>query len=165
MTAAIWRPAYIGLGSNLDGPARQIDAAVDLLAEVPESIFVARSGLYRSAPLGGIEQPEFVNAVAAILTRLEPLPLLGELQAIERKRGREQGGVRWGPRLIDLDLLVYSGEIVDQPELRIPHPGIGERNFVLLPLRELAPDMVIPGLGRVATITVNNKEPRIERIA
>lgn len=121
--------------------------------------------MYRSAPLGGIEQPEFVNAVAAILTQLEPVELLGQLQAIERKRGREQGGTRWGPRVIDLDLLVYSGVSVDLPELRVPHPGIGERNFVLLPLRELAPEMIIPGLGRVASIAVNIKEPRIERIA
>lgn len=160
-----WRPAYIGLGSNLDGPARQIEAAADLLAELPDTVFIARSGLYRSAPLGGIEQPEFVNAVAAILTQLEPVELLGQLQAIERTRGREQGGTRWGPRVIDLDLLVYSGVTVDLPDLRIPHPGIGERNFVLLPLRELAPDLVVPGLGRVATISVNENEPRIERIA
>lgn len=160
-----WRPAYIGLGSNLDGPARQIDAAVDKLSELPDTHMVLRSNLYRSAPLGGIEQPEFVNAVAALLTRLEPSSLLQHLQAIERGRGREQGGMRWGPRVLDLDLLVYSHAIIDDPDLTVPHPGIAERNFVLLPLRELAPDLVIPGLGRVAAIPVNYKEPRIERIA
>lgn len=160
-----WRPAYIGLGSNLDGPVRQIDAAVDKLGELPDTHLLLRSNLYRSAPLGGIEQPEFVNAVVAVLTRLEPLLLLQHLQAIERVRGREQGGKRWGPRVIDLDLLVYSNAIVADPDLTVPHPGIAERNFVLLPLRELAPDLVIPGLGRVAAIPVNYKEPCIERIA
>lgn len=160
-----WRPAYIGLGSNLDGPARQIAAAVDLLGELPDTRVVARSSLYRSSPLGGIEQPEFVNAVVAILTQHEPLALLKLLKGIERKRGREAGGLRWGPRIIDLDLLVYSSEIVAGPDLTVPHPGIAERNFVLLPLRELAPHLFVPGLGRVATISVNNKEPRIERIA
>lgn len=160
-----WRPAYIGLGSNLDGPARQITAAVDLLGELPDTRVVAQSSLYRSSPLGGIEQPEFVNAVVAVLTRHEPLVLLKLLKGIERKRGREEGGLRWGPRIIDLDLLVYSSEIVAEPELTVPHPGIAERNFVLLPLRELAPHLFVPGLGRVATISVNNKEPRIERIA
>ena len=123
------------------------------------------SSLYRSAPLGGIEQPEFVNAVAAILTRLEPAALLAALKGIERERGREPGGSRWGPRVIDLDLLVYSRASVATAELTVPHPGIAERNFVLLPLGEIAPDLVVPGLGRVASISVNYREPRIERIA
>jgi len=161
----LWRPVYIGLGSNLNGPAKQIDAAFDLLDALPDSCLVARSGLYRSAPFGGVEQPEFVNAVAALVTRLDAVTLLQHLKEIERKRGRDPGEARWGPRVIDLDLLVYSGEIIDEPELTVPHPGIAERNFVLLPLRELAPDLVIPGLGRVTSISVNEKEPRIERIA
>ncbi|MDH3747518.1 MAG: 2-amino-4-hydroxy-6-hydroxymethyldihydropteridine diphosphokinase [Gammaproteobacteria bacterium] len=161
----LWRPAYVGLGSNLNGPAKQIDAAFDLLDTLPGSRLVARSSLYRSAPFGGVEQPEFVNAVAAMLTQLDAITLLQHLKEIERKRGRERGEARWGPRVIDLDLLVYSGEVIDQPEFTLPHPGIAERNFVLLPLRELAPDLDIPGLGRVATISVNEQEPRIERIA
>jgi len=160
-----WRPAYIGLGSNLDGPARQIAAAIDLIDELDDTRVVLTSSLYRSAPLGGIEQPEFVNAVAGILTRLEPIALLAALKGIERERGREPGGTRWGPRVIDLDLLVYSREVVATDDLAIPHPGIAERNFVLLPLGEVAPHLVIPGLGRVASISVNYKEPRIERIA
>lgn len=160
----IWHPAYIGLGSNLDGPARQIDAAFDSLAEIPDSRVIARSSLYRSAPLGGIEQPEFVNAVVTMLTHLDALTLLDQLQEIERQRGRVPGEVRWGPRVIDLDLLVYSTEIIDEERLTVPHPGIAERNFVLLPLRELAPDLDIPGLGRVATIPVNEREPQISKI-
>lgn len=160
-----WRPAYIGVGSNLDGPARQVAAAINLVDELDDTRVVLTSSLYRSAPLGGIEQPEFVNAVAAILTRLAPAALLAALKGIERERGREAGGSHWGPRVIDLDLLVYSRETIETPELAVPHPGIAERNFVLLPLGEIAPDLVIPGLGRVASISVNYNEPRIERIA
>jgi 2-amino-4-hydroxy-6-hydroxymethyldihydropteridine diphosphokinase len=161
----VWRPVYIGLGSNLDSPGRQIETAFELLDGVPDTRLIARSSLYRSAPFGGIEQADFVNAVAALLTRLSAVQLLAQLQEIERVRGRERGGVRWGPRVLDLDLLVYSYERVDEPDLTVPHPGIAERNFVLLPLRELAPDLVIPGLGRVRKIAVNKHEPRISRIA
>lgn len=160
-----WRPAYVGLGSNLDGPARQVASAVNLIDELDDTRVVMTSSLFRSAPLGGIEQPEFVNAVAAILTRLEPAALLAAFKDIERERGREPGGSRWGPRVIDLDLLVYSRVSIATAELVVPHPGIAERNFVLLPLGEIAPDLVIPGLGRVASISVNYNEPRIERIA
>lgn len=163
-SAQTWRPAYVGVGSNLHGPARQVETAIELLGELPQTRLVSRSHLYRSAPLGGVEQPEYVNAVAALLTRLDAAALLAGLQAIESERGRERGEVRWAPRIIDLDLLVFSGLSLKRPELVVPHPRIAERNFVLLPLRELAPDLVIPGLGRVATIAVNEQEPRIERI-
>ena len=159
-----WRPAYIGIGSNLDGPGRQVQSAFDALAELPETRLIGRSSLYRSAPLGGIEQPEFVNAAASLLTQLEAGALLEALKAIERSRGREASDLRWGPRVLDLDLLAYSGLVADEDGMTIPHPGIAERNFVLLPLRELAPDLVIPGLGRVAALSVNTQEPRIERI-
>lgn len=160
-----WYPAYVGLGSNLNGPTGQLDSALDLLAAIPGTRLVARSSLYRSAPLGGIEQPDYVNAVAALLTRLTARPLLDALQQIEKRRGRERGGVRWGPRVLDLDLLVHGSHQIEEPGLTIPHPGIAERNFVLLPLFEVAPDLVIPGLGRVAAIPVNTDEPRISRIA
>jgi len=161
----VWRPAYIGLGSNLDRPGRQIETAFELLDAIPQTRLIARSSLYRSAPLGGIEQPDFVNAAAALLTHLAARELLAELQEIERKRGRERGGVHWGPRVLDLDLLVYSHAGIVEPGLTVPHPGIAERNFVLLPLRELAPDLEIPGLGRISKISVNEQEPRIARIA
>jgi len=160
-----WRPAYVGLGSNLDDPGRQIEAAFELLHEIPETRLIARSSLYRSAPFGGVEQPDFVNAAAALLTRLTAQELLGKFQEIERARGRERDGLRWGPRVLDLDLLVFSSQVIEEPDLSVPHPGIAERNFVLLPLRDLAPDLMIPGLGRVASIHVNEQEPRITRIA
>lgn len=164
MSERVWRPAYVGLGSNLDHPARQIEAAFEALDALPSTRLIAQSGLYRSAPFGGVEQADFINAAAALLTKLDARQLLGELKAVERARGREPGGVRWGPRVLDLDLLVYSGLTIDEPDLTLPHPGIAERNFVLLPLGELAPDLHVPGLGRLAGIPVNKDEPRIERI-
>ena len=160
-----WYPAYVGIGSNLQGPARQIEDATGLLAEIPRTRLVAVSSNYRSAPFGGVEQPDFVNAVAAVLTRLAPLEFLAALQHIENRQGRERDNTRWGPRVLDLDLLVYSNQTIDAPDLVVPHPGIGERNFVLLPLGEIAPELVIPGLGRVAGIPVNLEEPSISRIA
>jgi 2-amino-4-hydroxy-6-hydroxymethyldihydropteridine diphosphokinase len=159
-----WYPAYVGLGSNLQMPARQIDDALGLLGEIPGTRFVAASSRYRSTPFGGVEQPDFVNAVAALLTTLAPSQLLEELQGIERLQGRERDGTRWGPRVLDLDLLVYAGATIDEPGLTVPHPGIAARNFVLLPLGEVAPDLVVPGLGRVAGLPVNTDEPRISRI-
>ena len=163
--SAHWYPAYIGIGSNLQGPGRQVKAAADLLGEQEGLRVEATSSLYRSTAFGGIEQPDFVNAVAAVLTTLTPLELLAQLKAIENRQGRDGDEVRWGPRVIDLDLLVYSGQTIDEPTLTVPHPGIGERNFVLLPLGEIAPDLVVPGLGRVASIPVNMDEPSISRIA
>jgi len=159
-----WVPVYVGLGSNLQMPARQVDEAFDLLADIPDSRLVGRSALYRSAPLGGIEQPDFVDAVAALLTSLAPAEFLTALQGIEKRQGRERDGARWGPRVLDLDLLVFGGLTIDQPGISVPHPGIAERNFVLLPLGEIAPDLVIPGLGRVADLPVNTNEPSISRI-
>ncbi len=160
-----WNPAYIGVGSNLQGPARQVEAAIDQLDEVARTRVMRTSSMYRSAPFGGIEQPDFVNAVTAVLTQLSPEDLLEALHDIEAAHGRERDDTRWGPRVLDLDLLVYSNRQFDSSGLTIPHPGIGERNFVLLPLGEIAPDLVIPGLGRVANIPVNMAEPSISRIA
>ncbi|HSG98161.1 MAG TPA: 2-amino-4-hydroxy-6-hydroxymethyldihydropteridine diphosphokinase [Woeseiaceae bacterium] len=159
-----WYPAYVGLGSNLQLPARQIDDALGLLAEIPGTQLLAASSLYRSTPFGGVEQPDFVNAAAALLTTLPPRALLTELQEIEHRQGRDRDGTRWGPRVLDLDLLVYSGARIDEPGLSVPHPGIAQRNFVLLPLGEIAPDLVIPGLGRVTGLPVNMDEPKISRI-
>ena len=120
--------------------------------------------LYRSAPLGGIEQPYFLNAAVSILTSFDARTLLAELKAIESRMGRDRSVRRWGPRAIDLDLLVYDAVTIDSPELTVPHAGIGERNFVLLPLRDLAPELVIPGLGPLSKLPVPG-EPAIERIS
>ena len=159
-----WYPAYIGIGSNLQGPAKQIENATESLANIPRTRLVSVSSKYRSAPFGGVEQPDFVNAVAAVLTHLSPQELLAALQEIEIRQGRERNDTRWGPRVLDLDLLVYSDQQVDVPDLTVPHPGIGERNFVLLPLGEIAPELVIPGLGIFDRIPVNLEEPSVSRI-
>ncbi len=159
-----WRPAYIGLGSNLQGPVAQLESAFDLLAAIPETRLIARSSLYRSAPFGGVEQPDFVNAAASMLTQLTARQLFAELKGIERRRGRDQGGVRWGPRVLDLDLLIYGAEHIDEPDLIVPHPGIADRNFVLLPLLDVAPGLVISDLGPISRIPINRHEPEISRI-
>ena len=160
-----WYPAYVGLGSNLQMPTRQVETALELLGDIPRTRLVTVSSLYRSAPFGGIEQPDFVNAAAALLTQLAPHDLLAELQDIEARQGRERDDKRWGPRVLDLDLLVHATAVIDEPGITLPHPGIAERNFVLLPLLEIAPELVIPGLGRVAAIPVNWDEPSISRNA
>jgi len=152
LAAASWQPAYVGLGSNLEEPRRQIQRACTGLAALPGTRLVRLSPLYRSRPFGPVVQPDFVNAVAGLLTQLDPRALLGELQALERALGRPAARERWGPRLIDLDLLVQGRERRDEPDFTLPHRGIVERNFVLYPLADLAPDLDIPGLGRVAEL-------------
>jgi 2-amino-4-hydroxy-6-hydroxymethyldihydropteridine diphosphokinase len=147
-----WQPAYIGVGSNLDDPRAQVVAARSRLAEIPTSRAILASRLYASRPLGPVAQPDFVNAVVALLTQLEPTVLLNHLRAIEQAMGRPAQHERWGPRVIDLDLLSYGHERRTTPALVLPHPGIVERNFVLYPLAEIAPDLDLPGLGRVAEL-------------
>ena len=157
--------ACVGIGSNLGGPVRQVESAMEALSAIPETRVVATSSLYRSAPFGGIEQPDFVNAAASLRTSLSARQLLDELQRIEAAHGRERDDVRWGPRVLDLDILIYGEACIDEPGLKVPHPGIAERNFVLLPLLEIEPDLKIPGLGPIADIPVNREEPRIVRFA
>ena len=144
--------AYIGIGSNLDDPERQVRAAIDALKCLPRSTFVRASRLYRTAPWGKPDQPAFVNAAAAVRTRLSARELLDALLAIERAHGRVRDGERWGPRVIDLDVLVYGDARIDESGLRIPHPHLAERAFVLLPLADLDPDLEIPGSGPIRTL-------------
>jgi 2-amino-4-hydroxy-6-hydroxymethyldihydropteridine diphosphokinase len=146
------RLAYIGIGSNLDDPERQVRAAIDALGRLPRSTFAGASRLFRTAPWGKADQPAFVNAAAAVSTALPPRELLDALLAIERAHGRVRDGERWGPRVIDLDILVYGDARIDEPGLHVPHPHLGERAFVLLPLADLAPDLEIPGLGPVRAL-------------
>lgn len=141
--------AWIGVGSNLDGPADRVRAAFYTLATIPGTDFVAASPLYGSAPMGPADQPDYVNAVVHLRTTLEPHALLDALQRLEAEAGRERAGERWGPRVLDLDLLLFGDRRIDDARLRVPHPGIAERVFVLRPLADIAPDLEIPGLGRV----------------
>ncbi|MDB6089722.1 MAG: 2-amino-4-hydroxy-6-hydroxymethyldihydropteridine diphosphokinase [Gammaproteobacteria bacterium] len=148
----LWHPAYIAVGSNLDDPRSQVLRAFSRLAALPATRVVLMSPLYVSRPLGPVAQPDFYNAVAGVLTQLESRALLAQLRSLETALGRPEKRERWGPRVIDLDVLAYGRERRNDPELTLPHPGIVERNFVLYPLADIAPDLDIPGLGRVTEL-------------
>ena len=145
--------AYIGLGSNLGHPLRQILDAIEALKHLNNSQFVACSSIYSSTPMGPQDQPDYVNAVAAIDTHLTSFELLSALQQIEQTQGRERKGERWGPRTLDLDILLFGNEELLSDVLTIPHYGMKTREFVLYPLQELAPDLVLPCGDRVADLT------------
>ncbi|MEJ2140290.1 MAG: 2-amino-4-hydroxy-6-hydroxymethyldihydropteridine diphosphokinase [Gammaproteobacteria bacterium] len=165
VTKPHWVPAYIGLGSNLENPAQQVRAAIDSLAELPGTRLIARSALYANPPMGPQDQPDYVNAAAGLLTRLAPLALLGELQGLEQRQGRvRKDGDRWGPRVIDLDLLVYGTVRESVPGLDLPHSGIMERNFVLFPLRDIAPQLNVPGQGIVAALAAKLDDADLRRV-
>lgn len=144
--------AYIGLGSNLAEPVVQIKLARIAIAAIPGVKELTFSGLYHSLPMGPKDQPDYVNAVMAIATGLLPMDLLRSLQAIENDQGRIRKGERWGARTLDLDILIYGDLIIDQPDLTIPHPGLAERSFVLYPLFEIAPLLLVPGKGAIADL-------------
>lgn len=144
-----WLPAYVGIGSNLDDPRAQVTRALDALAHLPATRLVARSPLYHTPPFGEVVQPAFVNAAAGLLTQLTPEELLDALRALEKHLGRRPPRERWGPRVIDLDLLVVGAEKRATDTLKLPHPGLAERDFVLYPLADIAPDLEVPGAGRV----------------
>lgn len=147
--------AYLGIGSNLNDPVIQVQQACQALAQLPVSQLIARSPLYRSAPVGGPpDQPDYLNAVAALDTALNPDELLAALQAIEIQQGRVRT-VRWGPRTLDLDVLLYGSLQRDDPRLTLPHPRLQERAFVLYPLYDIAPDLTIPGQGALAKLLRN----------
>jgi 2-amino-4-hydroxy-6-hydroxymethyldihydropteridine diphosphokinase len=148
----LWHAAYVGIGSNLDRPADQVQRALAALPQLPQTRLVLQSSLYGSTPLGPAPQPDFVNAVAGLLTQLGAAAFFGALRTLEAALGREPPRVRWGPRRIDLDLLLFDAERLDSAELTLPHPGIVQRNFVLYPLLEVAPELNVPGRGRVAEL-------------
>ncbi|MBS0590910.1 MAG: 2-amino-4-hydroxy-6-hydroxymethyldihydropteridine diphosphokinase [Proteobacteria bacterium] len=141
--------AYIGLGSNLDAPCEQVERALRALDMLSQTRLVTRSCLYRTPPWGGIAQPDFINAVAEIETSFEAHELMRALLDIEHRAGRRRAGERNGPRVLDLDLLVYADERIDSSDLKIPHPYLHERAFVLVPMAEIAPQLSVPGRGVV----------------
>jgi 2-amino-4-hydroxy-6-hydroxymethyldihydropteridine diphosphokinase len=146
--SALWRPAYIALGSNLDGPREQVLAACVRIARLPATRIEARSRLYSTRPMGPQDQPDYINAAVGVVTQLEPKALLEALLQIERDMGRVRGEP-WGPRRIDLDLVWMIGAVIREPGLSLPHPGVSSRNFVLYPLSDIAPTLDLPGHGRV----------------
>lgn len=136
--------AFVAIGSNLGDPLAQARRAVAALATLPESELQQASSFYGSRPMGPADQPDYVNAVVRLHTRLGPLALLDQLQRIELEQGRVRKDERWGPRTLDLDLLLYGEEHIQHERLTVPHYGMKEREFVLLPLAELAPALVLP---------------------
>lgn len=153
--SALWRPAYIAIGSNLNGPTEQVLAAFECIRALPATRLEARSRLYATHPMGPQDQPDFVNAVAGVMTQLEPRALLESLLEIERRMGRLRRE-RWGPRLVDLDLVWMVGAQIQEPGLSLPHPGVSSRNFVLYPLCDIAPTLDIPGHGRVSELKLRS---------
>ncbi len=138
---------YLGLGSNVSDRIGMITRAVACINREGDTVVTRLSGMYETRPWGNKDQPDFVNAVAEVDTRLSPKELLTRVKSIERELGREEGA-RWGPRRIDIDILLYGSEVINEEDLSIPHPHICERAFVLAPLAEIAPDLVHPLTGR-----------------
>ena len=147
----VWIPAYVGVGSNLGDSTARVQAAFTALAALPDTQLTDRSRLYRTRPFGPVQQGDFVNAVAGLLTQLPAAELFQHLRDIERAQGRVRTE-RWGPRTLDLDLLVFGDERIQSADLTVPHPGIAERAFVLAPLHDVAPTLEVPGLGRVEVL-------------
>ncbi|BAU48681.1 2-amino-4-hydroxy-6-hydroxymethyldihydropteridine pyrophosphokinase [Sulfurifustis variabilis] len=157
--------AYIGIGSNMDDPERQARTGTADLRTLPHTTLVRCSSLYRSAPVGPVAQPDFVNAVCSVDTGLSSERLLAGLLEIERKHGRDRGsGRKGGPRTLDLDLLLYGDERRDDAVLALPHPRLHERAFVLYPLSEIAPGLVVPGRGAVEELLRACADQRVSRV-
>ncbi|WP_310450406.1 2-amino-4-hydroxy-6-hydroxymethyldihydropteridine diphosphokinase [Sulfuritalea sp.] len=157
------RPCFIALGANLGDPVATVKAAILALRQLPQTEFIAASSLYRTAPVGLKHQPDFINAVVELVA-VSPAPtLLEALFEIEARFGRQRS-IKNAPRTLDLDLLLYGDELSDDPQLTLPHPRLHERAFVLAPLAEIAPQLVIPGRGPVAELLLRCADQQIEKI-
>jgi 2-amino-4-hydroxy-6-hydroxymethyldihydropteridine diphosphokinase len=156
--------AYVALGSNLDEPAKQIKSARYEIASLTGVKEVAFSSLYQSLPMGPQDQPDYINAVMCVATDLLPMQLLHCLQTIENEHGRIRKGERWGARTLDLDILLYGDQKIDLPDLIIPHIGMTERSFVLYPLFEIAPELVVPGEGSITELVAKCPDCGLRKI-
>jgi 2-amino-4-hydroxy-6-hydroxymethyldihydropteridine diphosphokinase len=156
--------AFVALGSNLDGPQTKVRQAIAALGKLPQARLVVASSLYRSAPVGRTDQPDFINAVAQLSTTLAPRALLAALLALEQRFGRTRS-VRNAPRTLDLDLLLYDAQCIAEADLAVPHPRMHQRAFVLAPLVEIAPACVIPGVGPAADWLARCADQAIVRLA
>jgi len=155
--------AYVGLGSNLHDPARQLQQSVTALHALPDSRVERVSAVYRSAPVGPQDQPDFLNAALLLQTSLAPLALLAAMQGIERRQGRVRGE-RWGPRTVDIDLLLYNDLRMSDARLTLPHPRLHERDFVLYPLREISDtNLVLPDGSDIETLAAACPDNRLEK--
>jgi len=155
--------AYIGLGSNLDDPLTQVKTAIHALDQIRHSRCLVSSSCYRSPPMGPQDQPDYINAVAALATALPPHLLLQALQQIEQAHGRTRTR-HWGERTLDLDLLLYGEQVINSADLVVPHPGISQRAFVLYPLQQIAPELQIPGQGSLATLAADCGRGKLQRL-
>lgn len=157
--------AFIGLGSNQGNAVKNVCNAIDELGQITGTRVDLCSSLYRSAPVGYLDQPDFVNAVCRVDTSSSARVLLEQLQRLEQKAGRRRDGVRWGPRPLDLDILLYGDAVLDTDSLVIPHPRMHERAFVLYPLQEIAPELRIPGIGSLDELVALCADQDCERLA
>lgn len=157
--------AFIALGSNLGDPVVQVTRALDALAVLPESRLMEVAPFYQNVALGPDPQPEFINCVAEIDTTLTPHALLDAIQSTEASMGRVRNDIRWSPRLIDLDLLIYGDLELQDDRLTLPHPEICARRFVLQPLNDIAPDLIIPGHGPVGRVLSKAPAHEMRRIS
>ncbi|MGQ7959422.1 2-amino-4-hydroxy-6-hydroxymethyldihydropteridine diphosphokinase [Pseudomonas sp. SP16.1] len=156
---------YIGLGSNLAEPLQQLRDALAAIAQLPETRLLAHSSFYVSDPLGPPDQPRYVNAVAALETALQPWTLLDALQRIEQEQGRVRKAERWGPRTLDLDILLFGDRLIDDERLKVPHYHMHARPFVLYPLAELAPEVQLPDGSRLSELLAACPFSGLERLA
>ena len=155
--------AYVALGANLGDPANTLNAAIEMLKSLTNTRLTASSSLYRTAPVGLHNQPDFINAVVALETQLTPFALLEQLFAVESRFGRIRS-VKNAPRTLDLDLLLHGDAKCNDPQLTLPHPRMHLRAFVLAPLAEIAPEMLIPGHGMVSDMLATCADQKIERL-
>jgi len=155
---------YIGLGSNQGDAIANVCRAIEELGGSNSIQLLRCSSLYRSAPVGYLDQPDFVNAVCQVDTSLSAQELLEDLQLLEQKAGRRRDGVRWGPRVLDLDLLLYANVVLESETLVIPHPRMHERAFVLYPLQEISPGLRIPGHGTIKELVASCKDQDCNRL-
>jgi 2-amino-4-hydroxy-6-hydroxymethyldihydropteridine diphosphokinase len=156
--------AYIGIGANLDNPRQHVTQAFDDLAQIIDTQLKVRSSLYQSTPLGPSDQPDYINAVAQLTTGLSPIELLKSLQNIENQHGRIRKNQRWGPRTLDLDLLLYNNDVLSSKELTLPHYAMHERNFVLFPLYEISPSLVLPNGDKLESLVEVMNKQGIEKL-
>ncbi|MDC9606825.1 2-amino-4-hydroxy-6-hydroxymethyldihydropteridine diphosphokinase [Xenorhabdus griffiniae] len=136
--------AYIAIGSNLANPLQQVNNALAALKKIPDTTFIVRSSFYRTKPMGPQDQPDYLNLAVVLETQLSPETLLDHTQAIELEQGRVRKGERWGPRTLDLDIMLFGNHIINTDRLTVPHYGLKQREFMLYPLAEIAPDLVFP---------------------
>ena len=153
--------AYIAIGSNLASPLEQVNAAIQALGEIPQSRIVALSSFYRTPPLGPQDQPDYLNAAVALETSLAPEALLDHTQRIELQQGRVRKAERWGPRTLDLDIMLFGDAVINTERLTVPHYDMKNRGFMLWPLFEIAPELVFPDGGLLKTLLNDNRFPQL----